>query len=320
MPWRETKVPYKIWLSEIILQQTRVEQGLPYYLSFIESYPEVADLAKALEDQVLRSWQGLGYYNRARNLHKTAKLVSDQMHGVFPDSYEKLLSLPGVGPYTAAAIASICYEEEVPVVDGNVIRLVSRHFLMEESVDSSSGAKAITALAKEWIQGRLPSRFNQAMMEMGATVCLPANPKCDMCPVADSCMALRNGAVEGLPLKKAKKSPLDRYLIYHVHLDKGATWIQKRGVQGIWASLYEWPNQEVALGQLTKALNKFKTHEQFEFLHVLSHQRIHGHFIVHHGPAKNANDLIQVQWIELDAFPLPRLMTRFLEQFKAKER
>jgi A/G-specific adenine glycosylase len=318
MPWRLTKEPYNIWLSEIILQQTRVEQGLPYYLAFLEAFPTVHDLAKAEEDTVLRVWQGLGYYNRARNLHKTAKIISKENNGVFPLSYDSLLLLPGIGPYTAAAISSICYEEEVPVIDGNVQRLISRHFLVEELIDSGAGSKALRSIAESWIQGRTPSRFNQAMMELGALICSPKSPSCETCPLNETCLALREDKVLELPKKKAKKAIRERHLIYHVHRFKGKTLLVKRGTDDVWAGLYEWPSEECNATAQQKIKKAFAKKQQFEIKHVLSHQHIHALFILHlEALPKKVEGGQEVGWNSLDDYPMSRLMTRFLELYSS---
>ena len=318
MPWRETKAPYKIWLSEVILQQTRVEQGLPYYISFLESFPNVFDLANADEDRILRAWQGLGYYSRARNLHKAAKMVAKEFKGEFPTDYKSLLRLPGVGPYTAAAIASICAEEETPVVDGNVQRLISRHFLVEEAIDTAIGSKLIHSLASSWIKDRKPSRFNQAMMELGAMVCTPRNPSCANCPISDTCLALREKKVEALPKKKTKKAVVSRYLIYHVHLSKERTWIKKRGERDIWAGLYEWPSEEVTSEAYLHQKKLSSTMDGHHFTHVLSHQRIHALFLIHKRPYKmDHGEALAIAWRDLDDYPMSRLMTRFLDLYQA---
>ena len=209
LPWRETKNPYYIWLSEIILQQTQVKQGLPYYESFVTSYPTVFDLANAEESDVLKLWQGLGYYSRARNLHASAKHIAYDLNGVFPDTYKDLLKLRGVGDYTASAIASICFNEATAVVDGNVYRALSRYFGIDTPINSSKGQKEFKALAQELIDIKKPADFNQAIMEFGAIQCKPKNPECSACSFRNSCVAFGNNRVSDLPVKiksaKAKK-------------------------------------------------------------------------------------------------------------------
>ena len=199
LPWRETVNPYYIWLSEIILQQTQIKQGLPYYLSFTKEFPNIFDLANADETRVLNLWQGLGYYSRARNLHFTAKFIANELNGIFPDTYQDLIKLKGVGDYTASAIASICYNKPTPVVDGNVYRFLSRYFGIETPINSSKAKKEFKDLAQELIDVRNPAEFNQAIMEFGARQCKPQNPDCEKCPFNSSCVALQKNLIKKLP-------------------------------------------------------------------------------------------------------------------------
>ena len=212
LPWRKTTNPYHIWLSEIMLQQTRVAQGMPYFLSFVEAFPTVFDLAKAEEEQVLKLWQGLGYYSRARNLHKTAQYIATELNGVFPDNYKDLLQLKGVGDYTAAAIASFSYNEAVPVVDGNVFRVLSRYFDLDTDIAQAFAKKEFAALAFELMPKDTPATFNQAIMEFGALQCVPKNPDCAVCVFNESCAALQKKKVELLPVK-SKKSKSEEPLL-----------------------------------------------------------------------------------------------------------
>lgn len=242
LPWRKTPHPYPVWLSEIMLQQTRVAQGLPYFLSFIEAFPTVQHMAAAPEEQVLRLWQGLGYYSRARNLHATAKQVAYEMGGNFPLNYEGLLKLKGVGDYTAAAIASICYGEAVPVVDGNVYRVLSRVFGVETDISSSGAKKEFTALARTLMPRDNASGFNQAMMEFGALQCVPKSPDCTVCIFNRDCVAFNTGKVNQLPVKLRKTKVSNRYFNYLVVKDgEGRSIIRKRTGRGIWHNLYEFP-------------------------------------------------------------------------------
>lgn len=204
LPWRKTIDPYPIWLSEIMLQQTRVAQGTPYFLSFTTNFPTVFDLANANEEQVLKLWQGLGYYSRARNLHKTAQTVANEMGGIFPNNYKDLLKLKGVGEYTAAAIASFSYNECVPVVDGNVFRVLSRYFDIKTDIAQASAKKEFSSLAFELMPKDNPAQFNQAIMEFGALQCVPKSPNCSICVFNDSCLALQKGIVDQLPVKSKK--------------------------------------------------------------------------------------------------------------------
>lgn len=242
LPWRNTTDSYPIWLSEIMLQQTRVAQGMPYFLSFTETFPTVFDLAKADEEQVLKLWQGLGYYSRARNLHQTAQFIANELNGVFPGSYNDLLKLKGVGEYTAAAIASFSYNEAVPVVDGNVFRVLSRYFDIETDIAAASARKEFAALAYELMPKDNPAIFNQAIMEFGALQCVPKSPDCSVCIFDDSCLALQKKKVGELPVKSKKLKVTNRYFNYLVVEDElGNTVLQKRTAKGIWHNLYEFP-------------------------------------------------------------------------------
>ena len=242
LPWRHTKNPYHIWLSEIMLQQTRVAQGMPYYFAFTEAFPTVFDLAAASEQQVLKLWQGLGYYSRARNLHKTAQIVAFELDGNFPENYRDLLKLKGVGDYTAAAIASFSFNEAVPVVDGNVFRVLSRYFDMETDIANASAKKEFAALAFELMPKENPAVFNQAIMEFGALQCVPKNPNCSVCPLNAGCLALRNKKVDQLPVKSKKAKVRSRYFNYLIFSDDDEkTILQKRTAKGIWHNLYEFP-------------------------------------------------------------------------------
>ncbi|MFM7727200.1 MAG: A/G-specific adenine glycosylase, partial [Flavobacteriales bacterium] len=212
LPWRATREPYAIWLSEVILQQTRVNQGMEYYRRFLELFPTVFDLAAATEDNVLKTWQGLGYYSRARNLHATAKKIAVELNGVFPASAAELKHLKGVGDYTASAIASFCYDEPVPVMDGNVQRVVSRLLALEEPVDKPTGRNAIQKVLEEWIDRKDPATFNQAIMEFGALQCTPQKPACDVCPLNSQCEAFAQRCVLDFPVKSAKTTVTDIWM------------------------------------------------------------------------------------------------------------
>jgi len=242
LPWRKTVDPYKIWLSEIMLQQTRVAQGTPYFMSFVSAFPTVFDLAAANEEQVLKLWQGLGYYSRARNLHKTAQYVANELSGIFPDNYNDLLKLKGVGEYTAAAIASFSYNEAVPVVDGNVFRVLSRYYNIDTDIAAASAKKEFVALAFELMPKDSPALFNQAIMEFGALQCVPKSPNCGICVFNTSCAALQKKKVDQLPVKSKKLKVRNRFFNYLVVSDDNEnTIIQKRTAKGIWHNLYEFP-------------------------------------------------------------------------------
>ena len=247
LPWRDTINPYQIWLSEIMLQQTRVAQGLPYFISFINAFPTVFDLANAEEDQVLKLWQGLGYYSRARNLHATAKYVAHELNGIFPDNYKELLKLKGIGEYTAAAIASFSYNEPVAVLDGNVYRVLSRYFNMDNDISDTKTKKVFQALAQEVLLKDNPAIFNQAIMEFGALQCVPKNPDCESCVLSNSCAALQYNKVAQLPVKSKKTKVTPKYFNYLILKDiTGKFIVQKREGKGIWENLYEFPLFETA--------------------------------------------------------------------------
>jgi A/G-specific adenine glycosylase len=239
LPWKGERNPYKIWLSEIILQQTRAEQGLPYYLLFTEAYPTVADLADTNDEAAFRLWQGLGYYNRCKNMLATARQVMGDLGGKFPDSYEGLLGLKGVGPYTAAAIASFAYGLPQAVVDGNVNRVLSRYFGIDTPFDTTEGKKKFQQLASELLDTTDSAAYNQAIMDLGATVCTPQNPKCSACPLSNKCVAYHQNLIALLPVKSKKQAVKARYFHYLLlHVDN-QIWLHKRGDKDIWQNLYE---------------------------------------------------------------------------------
>ncbi len=331
MPWRETKNPYHIWLSEIILQQTRIAQGLPYYLSFTQTFPTVFDLAAAKEEKVLKLWQGLGYYSRARNLHTTAKYVANELNGVFPDTYKELLQLKGVGDYTASAIASICYNEAVPVVDGNVYRVLSRYFGVETPINSTKGIREFKELAMQLIDPDEPATYNQAIMEFGALQCKPASPYCIVCPLNDSCESLKNGKVASLPVKLKKLKVKKRYFNYLIFsINDQQTIIQQRKGKGIWQNLYEFPliesDHEVNIDDIEahpvfKKLigdQKYKVtlHKEEYIIHKLSHQHLYTRFYVVKAdkkPTVDGQQLIKTKAIH--EYPVPILLGNFIDKF-----
>jgi A/G-specific adenine glycosylase len=326
LPWRNTQNPYEIWLSEIILQQTRVAQGLPYFDAFINAFPTVYHLANASEEQVLKLWQGLGYYSRARNLHQTAQLIVSSYKGVFPSTYDGLLQLKGVGPYTAAAIASFSFDEAVPVVDGNVFRVLARYFGVETDISSHAAKKEFTQLAQELIDVNQPALFNQAIMEFGSLQCVPVNPNCDECVFNDSCVALQRKKVHLLPIKLKKTKVTTRYLNYLVVTDEnGFFLVQKRATKGIWLNLYEFPlvetNQEVQVDYFDSGnfqhsffQNPIETIIPFEtksITHKLSHQNLQIRFwkLTVLGVLENG-----IQSEELKKLPFPIVLFNFIEK------
>lgn len=241
MPWKGEKNPYFIWLSEIILQQTRVEQGLPYFDRFKQTYPTVQQLADAPEDDVMKLWEGLGYYSRARNLHTTAKFIANELNGVFPINYQNILALKGVGPYTAAAIASFAYDLPHAVVDGNVYRVLARVFGIDTPTDSTAGKKLFNELAQEALDPTQPGRYNQAIMDFGATQCTPQSPDCPRCPLQTDCFAFQNKLVDKLPVKTKTITKRDRFFNYLVLQHEEKVLLQKRLTKDIWQNLYEFP-------------------------------------------------------------------------------
>lgn len=331
LPWRNTTNPYPIWLSEIILQQTRVAQGMPYFYAFLESFPTVKELAIADEQQVLKLWQGLGYYSRARNLHQTAQYIANELDGVFPNSYAGLIQLKGIGEYTAAAIASFAYNEPVPVVDGNVFRVVSRYFGIESDISTGKTKKEFTALAAELLSKEQPALFNQAIMEFGAMHCTPKNPDCENCIFNSSCVALQKGLVGQLPFKSKKIKIRKRYFNYIVLQDKkGNTKIQQRTDKGIWHNLYEFPLFETTqeegfetIAPLIKNDTDFgdsvvsiQEANPISLIHKLSHQ----HLYIKFWKVTINNTLTDgVNPEQLRTFPFPIVIHNFIEEDATKK-
>lgn len=241
MPWKGEKNPYFVWLSEVILQQTRVEQGLPYFEKFKTQYPDIQSLANAPEDEVMKLWEGLGYYSRARNLHAAAKYVAFESGGKFPDTYASIRQLKGVGDYTAAAIASFAYDLPHAVVDGNVYRVLARFFGIETPIDSMAGKKQFGELAQSLLDESQPGRYNQALMDFGATQCTPLAPRCGACPFREKCVAFLSGKVNGLPVKSKKPGRRIRFFNYLIINQQGGVFIKKRTAKDIWQNLYDFP-------------------------------------------------------------------------------
>ena len=326
LPWRNTANPYPIWLSEIMLQQTRVAQGTPYFLSFTTEFPTVFDLAAASEEQVLKLWQGLGYYSRARNLHKTAQYIATELNGIFPDNYNDLLKLKGIGEYTGAAIASFAYNECVAVVDGNVFRVLSRYFNIETDIAQACAKKEFAALAFELMPKDNPATFNQAIMEFGALQCVPKSPNCSICVFNESCAALQKKKVDRLPVKSKKIKVRNRYFNYIVANDENEnTLIQKRISKGIWQNLYEFPlletekeeNFDFVLEQIQSEYFKensissmLETNDK-SIIHKLSHQHLHIKFwkVNVNGTIKNG-----INQENLKTFPFPIVIHNFIEK------
>ena len=282
LPWRETKDPYLIWLSEIILQQTRVNQGLPYYDKFVTKFPSVFHLAKADISEILRVWQGLGYYSRARNLHKCAKMIVENYRGSFPTSYKELLKLPGIGPYTAAAIASIVFNERVGVVDGNVFRVLARVFGMSDDISSSKGVTSFRKMADSLAPVLNVGEYNQGIMELGAIICTPKSPKCPLCPFNQECIARIENNQSLYPVKLRKPKVQVVHFTYFVFLSDNRVWMKKRG-NGIWNSLYDFHLIEQAISnpedEIMRIVNgEFDIVKSSQIRHLLSHRRIFANF------------------------------------------
>lgn len=318
LPWRNTIDPYKIWLSEIILQQTRVEQGKAYYNKFIAHFPTVFELAKADEIEVLNLWQGLGYYARARNLHASAKIIVSEFSGVFPKNYQTISLLKGVGPYTAAAIASFSYNEKVSVVDGNVYRVLSRIFGIETPIDSSLGKKQFAELAQSLIDEKEPGTHNQAIMEFGALHCTPQNPNCLNCPFNQKCFAFEKKSIKNLPVKSKKIAVKNRFLNYLVFTWGNKIILQKRGDKDIWAHLFEFPLIERESFENTINFNLYSSkppdYSSEIVKHVLSHQHLFVQFHVFNcKPLKMNDSWIVIELKEFHSYPIPRVIDRFVE-------
>jgi len=329
LPWRHTRDPYKIWLSEIILQQTRVAQGLPYYNRFVKNFPDIISLANAKDDRVLRLWQGLGYYSRARNLHACARKIRDEFGGIFPQPFEALKKLPGIGSYTAAAIASFSFREPVAVVDGNVFRVLARVFGMDQDISSQEGKKLFFELANSLIDKQQPDLFNQAVMEFGAMHCTPQHPKCDRCIFTKSCGAYQNDQQGLLPVKTKKQAVKKRYFTYIVVEYRGRLLMKKRKHGDIWNGLYDFflmessrqsnPDKLLLEQEALRALHPTAVSEMCK--HVLSHQHLMTRFVWIKIPNDQklkhfikVNELKFYSKKEIANLPKPILVTRFLHE------
>ena len=327
LPWRESSDPYLIWISEIILQQTRVVQGYDYFIRFIKRFPDVTSLAEADEDEVMKFWQGLGYYSRARNLHAAAR----SMNGVFPKTYPEVLALKGVGEYTAAAICSFAYNMPYAVVDGNVYRVLSRYLGIETPIDSTEGKKLFASLAGEFLDKSRPAVYNQAIMDFGAIQCTPQNPACLFCPLAGSCMALSKSMVAQLPVKQHKTKTTERFLNY-IYVRAGAcTFINKRTGNDIWKNLFELPLIEtassvteeelLALPEFIKLFDKEEVPVVRSICrnvkHVLSHRVLYANFydVVLPEKTKSFSSYLKIKTNELEQYAVPKLIHAFLEKY-----
>ncbi len=336
LPWRNTNDPYKIWLSEIILQQTRIDQGVNYYLKFCDKYPDINSLAKAEEEQILKLWQGLGYYSRARNVHKTARLIMDKYHGQFPDNYSDIINLKGIGEYTAAAIISFAFNQVYPVVDGNVMRLISRIYGIKTAINNTKGKNEIYTIAQKLIDKNQPGEFNQAIMEFGALHCKPQNPDCKSCIFKLECVAFQQDLVPQIPFKINNIKIRKRYFHYFLLMYNGQIILNKRTANDIWQNLYDFPHIESVhfLGKngIEKEFsNQFNISEDLfqiikppdEYKHILTHQRIFARFYTIKISDENSfqkikslnnNQYISIKYESIHLYPLPRLVDKFLTE------
>jgi A/G-specific adenine glycosylase len=330
LPWRRTKDPYHIWLSEIILQQTRIEQGTPYYERFVGHDPGVRQLAEAGEQEVLKLWQGLGYYSRARNLHATAQSIVTEHNGSFPATYSDIRGLKGIGDYTAAAIASICFDLPYPVMDGNVLRFISRLHGITGSIDLPATKRMIMVIATENIDRKNPGDFNQAMMEFGAMVCTPANPHCDHCVFKTTCVAYRNNMVSEIPARKAKATIRHRYLHYLVlTVDSQAEafiCLNKRTGDDIWKNLYDFPciertpvrkENHLPPGEFGSLLGSSAAEFREvsgQYIHLLTHQKLHARFYWFHSGKLIDLPFMPIPLKDIFKYPIPKLIERYLSE------
>lgn len=329
LPWRKTDDPYKIWISEIILQQTRIAQGITYYQRFTERFKTIRELAEAHEDEVLKLWQGLGYYSRARNLHSAAKSIVHDFKGKFPNQYDDIIQLKGIGPYTAAAIVSIAFSIPKATVDGNVFRVLARYFGIETAINSSAGQKEFSVLANELLDKNDPGTFNQALMEFGALQCVPQNPDCRNCPFAGSCAAFSSDLVDRLPVKEKKTKQKERFFYYYLIEDNDSIYLEKRTGNDIWKNLFQLPMQETP-AELTEQeildktipfikkgkVNLVSVSERKK--HILSHRIIWARVIRLEilGNAEISQGLIRVNKKDISKFAVPRLVELFLKELK----
>ncbi len=335
LPWRNTKNPYKIWISEVILQQTRVNQALSYYHAFLEMFPTVSSLAKAREEDVLKIWQGLGYYSRARNLHSSAKYIINILGGKFPDKYKDLLQLKGIGEYTAAAIASFAYNEKVAVVDGNVFRLLSRLYAEATPINSTKGKKLFFEVASNMNELQEPNLFNQAIMEFGALQCTPKNPDCQNCTLNQFCLAFSQNSVAEYPVKIKSNKKKDRYFYYIFIENDGFTYIKKRGSKDIWQGLFEFPIIETIEDMdfnklcMTEEWNKIienypviLNYVSDKIAHQLTHQQLFIRFIsIKIGLSSSQkftfdNKFQKISIDDIAKYPVPKPIENFIQNNK----
>lgn len=327
LPWRQSRDPYKILLSEIILQQTRVNQGIKYYHKFVRQYPSIFDLANASADEVMNLWQGLGYYSRARNMHAAAKEIVAKYNGIIPDQYEQLIKLKGVGKYTAAAILSIAFNHPIPVVDGNVYRILSRYFGEKQSIDSSEGKKIFEKLALKIFNKENPGLHNQALMDLGAMICKPTNPICNDCPLKSNCIAYQNNTQKNYPVKDKKLKKTTRHFVFIIIKFQDSVYIEKRFKNDIWRDLYQFPmleykekpNDKIVIESMDQIISGINNTEIIylspDIRHILTHQIIYARFL--HVNLKEVGDSLKhlkmIRIDELEDFAFPRIISRYID-------
>jgi len=324
LPWRIDHDPYKVWLSEIIMQQTRIDQGTPYYIKFLESFPSIIHLANVSEDEVLKHWQGLGYYSRARNLHHTAKVIVEEYNAIFPAKYDEIIKLKGIGDYTASMILSICFNQALAVVDGNVSRIISRIFGITEFIDKPKGQKRIKQEAQKLLDIESPGDFNEALMDFGSMVCIPANPNCANCPVSEFCLAFKKNKQSMLPVKSPKMKVKKRYFHYFLVSNADSILMGQRTSKDIWRKLYDLPlfesknsqllKKEIIKNDLNSSIEEIEVSDKLK--HKLTHQEIHIQFykMKLYDPVEPINGY---KWIILDDindYAVPKPIEAFLNK------
>ena len=332
LPWRNTTNPYFIWLSEIMLQQTRVKQGLPYYLKFIDKYPTVKDMASADESEILCLWQGLGYYSRARNMHYTAKVISEMYNGDFPSTYKEVLALKGIGEYTAAAILSFSFKQAYPVIDGNVFRVISRLYNISKPIDIPIGKREIEEAVHSIFDVKQPDIWNQAIMEFGALHCTPRNPDCQSCVLSTKCLALANNTTNQLPVKQGKVKVVQVHHTYFNFMWQNKTYIVKRE-SGIWKNLYQFPLLEEAIETkdiILSALNQLDTPQKLTIIsdynttHILSHRKIIAKFYtieLEKPPIFSKSNIFEIELDQLgNKYPTSVLTLNYWDQKKKHDK
>ena len=318
LPWRNTVDPYKIWISEIILQQTRVEQGLPYYNKFILNFPNIIKLSQAKEDKVLKLWQGLGYYSRARNLHFTSKYITEKLNGEFPKNYDGLIKLKGVGKYTASAISSFAYNEKKAVLDGNVFRVLSRYFGVFDPIDSTLGLKLFEEISFKNLPIKNIATYNQSIMEFGALQCKPASPNCELCPLNFNCWAFLNNKISSLPVKNKKIIKKERFFNFIVLANEKFVFIEKRIKNDIWKNLYQFPLFEDSDLNFKPAKDLVKNGvllKKTKIKHILTHQRLNvvfWHYNVNKLEKNKKYKTIEIKKIE--EYPVPKIVENYIAE------